>query len=125
MRRVRLDSEATVQRLDSITNKNATIDYNITRYTTHNIMFSPMTYVNIPSLVSGTIPRRIAIGFQRNEGVSDNENVAIDSLYFENIDIERIVVKNDNKIYPKEGGYQLNQSATGDRQKKIGLHKVY
>ena len=88
-------------------------------------MISPMTYVNIPSLVSGTIPRRIAIGFQRNKGVSDNRNVAFDSLYFKNIDIERIFIKNDNKIYPKEGGYQLNQSDTGDRQKKIGLHKVY
>ena len=125
IRRVRLDSEATVQRIDSITNKNATIDYDITRYTTHNIMFSPMTYVNIPSLVSGTIPRRIAIGFQRNEGVSDNGNAAFDSLYFENLGIERIFVKYDNKIYPKDGGYQLNQRASNERQRKIALRKVY
>ena len=38
LRRVRLDSEATVQRLDSITNKSSTIDYDITRYTTTRII---------------------------------------------------------------------------------------
>ena len=124
LRRVRLDSEATVQRLDSITNKSSTIDYDITRYTTTRIIFSPMVYLSIPVLSSGTIARRIVIGFVRNEAVSDSGNSSFDSLYFENLDIENIFIKYDNKIYPKEGGYKINRRGN-ERQRKINLRRTY
>ena len=83
-----------------------------------------MVYLSIPVLSSGTIARRIVIGFVRNDAVSDSGNSSFDSLYFENLDVESIFIKYDNKIYPKEGGYKMNLRG-GDRQKKINLRRTY
>ena len=125
MKRVRLDADATVQRLDSITSKNAVVDMPITRYTTQTITIPKLTYVNITPLLSGNIPRRLAIGFVRNEAVSDSGHKRFDSLYFEDLGIERLFIKYDNKVYPKEGGYTLDQNALEGRQKKMAHRKIY
>ena len=124
MKRVRLDENATTRRLDSITNKDATIDYPITRYATHTLTLPRLNYVNISPILTGPIPRKVAIGFVRNEAVSDNGNRSYDSLYFENLGVEKIMLKYDNKTYPEEGGYVINQSYTNP-QKKIANRKVY
>ena len=118
LERVRLDPNVTMERIKEMTDDQNQIEYPINRYRTDRITFNArQKFTSVPAITQGVIPRRIVISFVQNEAASDQGSQAFDSLYFENLKIDQMELKYDNKSYPKEGGYKfLHQGSTRRRK---------